>query len=56
MAAHPLVRAVLDAFPGATIAPVRERFAGAEAGGEETAVDGGDAAGEDAADTREDEG
>src|SRR5262249_23920570 len=27
VAAHPLVQAVLDAFPGATIAAVRERFA-----------------------------
>ena len=27
MAGHPLVRAVLDTFPGATIAAVRERFA-----------------------------
>jgi DNA polymerase-3 subunit gamma/tau len=32
VAAHPLVRAVLDAFPGATIAAVRERFAAADAG------------------------
>jgi DNA polymerase-3 subunit gamma/tau len=30
VAAHPLVRAVLDTFPGATIAAVRERFAAAE--------------------------
>jgi DNA polymerase-3 subunit gamma/tau len=30
VARHPLVRAVLDAFPGATIAAVRERFAAAE--------------------------
>ena len=29
VAAHPLVRAVLDTFPGATIAAVRERFAAA---------------------------
>ncbi len=29
VATHPLVRAVLDAFPGATIAAVRERFAAA---------------------------
>jgi DNA polymerase-3 subunit gamma/tau len=29
---HPLVRAALDAFPGATIAAVRERFAAAEPG------------------------
>ena len=30
VAGHPLVRAVLDTFPGATIAAVRERFAAAE--------------------------
>jgi DNA polymerase-3 subunit gamma/tau len=30
VAQHPLVRAVLDAFPGATIAAVRDRFAAAE--------------------------
>jgi DNA polymerase III subunit gamma/tau len=29
VAGHPLVRAVLDAFPGATIAAVRERFVAA---------------------------
>jgi DNA polymerase-3 subunit gamma/tau len=29
VAEHPLVKAVLDAFPGATIAAVRERFAAA---------------------------
>jgi DNA polymerase-3 subunit gamma/tau len=29
VAGHPLVRAVLDTFPGATIAAVRERFAAA---------------------------
>ena len=32
VAAHPLVRAVLEYFPGATIAAVRERFAAAEPG------------------------
>jgi DNA polymerase-3 subunit gamma/tau len=32
VAAHPLVRAALEIFPGATIAAVRERFAAAEAG------------------------
>jgi DNA polymerase III subunit gamma/tau len=31
VASHPLVQAVLEAFPGATIAAVRERFASAEA-------------------------
>jgi DNA polymerase-3 subunit gamma/tau len=36
VARHPLVRAVLDAFPGATIAAVRERFvAVAQAAGDE---------------------
>jgi DNA polymerase-3 subunit gamma/tau len=36
VARHPLVRAVLDAFPGATIAAVRERFtAAAQAAGDE---------------------
>jgi DNA polymerase-3 subunit gamma/tau len=34
VAAHPLVRAVLDTFPGATIAAVRERFAAAGPGSE----------------------
>jgi len=37
IAAHPLVQAVLDAFPGATIAAVRERFVAAEPGADETA-------------------
>jgi DNA polymerase-3 subunit gamma/tau len=35
VAQHPLVRAVLDAFPGATIAAVRERFAAAEPASED---------------------
>lgn len=39
VAAHPLVRAVLETFPGATIAAVRERFAAAEAGTEAAADD-----------------
>jgi DNA polymerase III subunit gamma/tau len=55
VAGHPLVRAVLDAFPGATIAAVRERFAAAEDSGA-AAVDVGDEAGEDAASAGEDEG
>ncbi|MFZ2007769.1 MAG: DNA polymerase III subunit gamma/tau, partial [Stellaceae bacterium] len=38
VAEHPLVRAVLDAFPGATIAAVRDRFAAAEPAGEEEAT------------------
>jgi DNA polymerase III subunit gamma/tau len=37
VAEHPLVRAVLDAFPGATIAAVRERFAAAEPAREDEA-------------------
>ena len=38
IAAHPLVRAVLETFPGATIAAVRERFpAGAAEGDDEAA-------------------
>jgi DNA polymerase III subunit gamma/tau len=55
VAQHPLVRATLDAFPGATITAVRERFAAAapagedEAGGEEGLLDDG------AANSEEDE-
>ncbi|HXP06224.1 MAG TPA: DNA polymerase III subunit gamma/tau [Stellaceae bacterium] len=56
VARHPLVRAVLDAFPGATIAAVRERFAG---GGQTTGDEAGDEdsvePGEDAASSEEDE-
>jgi DNA polymerase-3 subunit gamma/tau len=33
---HPLVQAVLETFPGATIAAVRERFVAAEPDGDET--------------------
>ena len=40
VAGHPLVRAVLDTFPGATIAAVRERFAAAEPAGEAGADEG----------------
>jgi DNA polymerase-3 subunit gamma/tau len=44
-AAHPLVRAVLETFPGARIAAIRERFSGSEADGEEAAAaDPGDEA------------
>jgi len=43
VARHPLVRAVLDAFPGATIAAVRERFTdGSQTGGDEDASGLGD--------------
>ena len=41
VAQHPLVRAVLDAFPGATIAAVRERFAAAAPAADEPASDDG---------------
>ncbi len=44
VADHPLVRAVLDAFPGATIAAVRDRFAAAEPAGEEEAATSDDPA------------
>jgi DNA polymerase III subunit gamma/tau len=60
VAANPLVRAVLETFPGATIAAVRERFVAAEAGTEapdgEPADDVGDAddVDEDGAGTGED--
>jgi DNA polymerase-3 subunit gamma/tau len=48
VAQHPLVRAVLDAFPGATIAAVRERFAAvAPAVEEESADEDGPAASEE---------
>jgi DNA polymerase-3 subunit gamma/tau len=62
VAAHPLMRAVLETFPGATIAAVRERFVPAEAGieapvddlGDDVGDDVGDAQGDDAASTGED--
>ena len=53
VAAHPLVRAVLDTFPGATIAAVRERFAAAEPAAETAAdepISGEDAASDPAED------
>jgi DNA polymerase-3 subunit gamma/tau len=50
VAAHPLVRAVLETFPGATIAAVRERFVAADAGIEAPSEDVGD----DGADVEED--
>jgi DNA polymerase-3 subunit gamma/tau len=50
VAAHPLVQAVLDAFPGATIAAVRERFVAAEPAAEESL-----AADDEAAASEEDE-
>ncbi len=36
---HPLVQAVLETFPGATIAAVRERFTAAESDGDETPLE-----------------
>jgi DNA polymerase-3 subunit gamma/tau len=42
VARHPLVRAVLDAFPGATIAAVRERFGSVEAAAVDEAGGGED--------------
>ena len=54
VAAHPLVRAVLETFPGATIAAVRERFVAADAGAEAAADDVGDTQGDDAASAEED--
>ncbi|HLY44566.1 MAG TPA: DNA polymerase III subunit gamma/tau [Stellaceae bacterium] len=49
VAAHPLVRAVLEYFPGATIAAVRERFAAAEPGVDPVADDPmADVSGDDA--------
>ncbi len=52
VAAHPLVRAVLDIFPGATIAAVRERFTAAQTATEAATDDVGDdaGAGDDAGD------
>jgi DNA polymerase-3 subunit gamma/tau len=47
VAAHPLVRAVLETFPGATIAAVRERFVAADAGIEAAPDDLGDDIGDD---------
>ncbi|HZT88545.1 MAG TPA: DNA polymerase III subunit gamma/tau [Stellaceae bacterium] len=46
VAAHPLVRAVLETFPGATIAAVRERFTTSEPGAEPD-IDDDTASGED---------
>jgi DNA polymerase III subunit gamma/tau len=40
VAGHPLVRAVLDTFPGATIAAVRERAVAAEPAAEAGAGEG----------------
>jgi len=55
VAAHPLVRAVLDAFPGATIAAVRERYATAEAGADAAEDDAGDGVNDDIGGAGDDE-
>jgi DNA polymerase III subunit gamma/tau len=54
VAADPLVRAVLETFPGAMIAAVRERFAAPEAGAELAAEEAGDDLGDEAAGMGED--
>jgi DNA polymerase III subunit gamma/tau len=54
VAAHPLVRAVLETFPGATIAAVRERFIAADAGIEAAADDVSDDVTDDGASAGED--
>jgi DNA polymerase-3 subunit gamma/tau len=55
IAAHPLVQAALEAFPGATIAAVRERFAVAEAGSEAAPGELGDELGDGATSTGDEE-
>jgi DNA polymerase-3 subunit gamma/tau len=54
VAAHPLVRAVLETFPGAMIAAVRERFVATDAGTEAAADELGDDVDDDGAATGED--
>ena len=51
VSAHPMVRAVLETFPGATISAVRERFVAAEPGSD----GGADDVGEDAAEAGEED-
>jgi DNA polymerase-3 subunit gamma/tau len=55
VAGHPLVRAVLDAVPGATIAAVRERFVAATGDAEPAASDAADDFEDDGASAEEDE-
>jgi DNA polymerase-3 subunit gamma/tau len=55
VAGHPLVRAVLDTFPGATIAAVRERFVSATGDAEPAASDAADDFEDDSASVEEDE-
>jgi DNA polymerase-3 subunit gamma/tau len=50
VAAHPLVRAVLDTFPGAMIASVRQRFVATKAGMADGEAEGTDDAGGDIGD------
>jgi DNA polymerase-3 subunit gamma/tau len=54
VASHPLVRAVLETFPGAMIAAVRERFAAADSGAAAAADEIGDDVGDDGMATEED--
>ena len=54
VAAHPLVRAVLETFPGATIAAVRERFVAADVEIEAPVDDIDDGIGDDGASAGED--
>src|SRR5437762_13738315 len=54
VAANPLVRAVLETFPGATIAAVRERFVAADAGAEASDGEPADDVGDDEASSGED--
>jgi DNA polymerase III subunit gamma/tau len=55
VAGHPLVRAVLDTFPGATIASVRERFTAGSGDAEPAASDDGNDFDDDGPSTEEDE-
>jgi DNA polymerase-3 subunit gamma/tau len=55
VAAHPLVQAVLETFPGATIAAVRERFAAAEAEAVDDDEPGAETADPDAVISQEDQ-
>jgi DNA polymerase-3 subunit gamma/tau len=55
VAGHPLVRAVLDTFPGATIAAVRERFTDGSGTSEPAAGDAGDEFEADGTGAEEDE-
>ena len=54
VAGHPLVRAVLETFPGATIAAVRERFAAAAEADAADGEENGEEAGAAEANTEED--